>query len=395
MNITFKNLHNSYIESGKNKKKNPDYIGFTLHKCRNILKIQNDVQNHTLQSFAKAYVVFKPVVREVFAAFMNMCVLHHYERAILYPLMEQYMNDCVYNNRVGRGLDRALQKIQKDIYEVSNGYTEDCWCIVTDISGYFPNANQQRMYEILKKLLIGQNIKHELLDALLYILQTSVYFNPKNAIKISPQYYWDRVDNKKSLFCKSDGIGAAPGELIMQLAMTFYHDDVIKWLISMGVRVTVYGDDFAFIVKNKHIFNKYILPEFRNKMKSIGCIVHPNKYYCQHYTKGIKFCSQIVKITRIYCGNRTINNFHVKIRHWNKRVSIKNLSHFLSSINSYIGIMKIRTEYANIRKGLNHISDRWYKYVYFDEKTKTLKAKQEYAYNQALILKHRIRTVEK
>lgn len=357
--VSLKEVYRDYRDAVKNKSHNPDYVAFDLHRCANLNKLRNDIEQRTLRPTSSAYVVFSPVIREVYSADVAQCTVEHRLERHLRPLIEQTINPRVFNNRVGMGLDKALNCLAEDIFELSNGYTEDCYVAVADLSGYFPNANQDRSYNILKQLILDAPLPEDLKDELVYLLRMSIYFNANASERRSPAPDWHRVPPNKSLMNKPDGIGAAPGKIIMQIAMTYYHDEVIKWLQSLGVHVTVYGDDFAFVFKDKEQFLTFVMPEFRMRMAAIGCQVHTKKFYCQYYKKGAHFCSQWVLPGRIYAGNRTVYNFFKKIHYWNHHYSLRNAERMISSLDSYFGILRNRQGYAILRRGYEALSAKW------------------------------------
>ncbi len=98
--------------------------------------------------------------------------------------------------------------------------------------------------------------------------------------------------------------------------------------------------------------------------------LHPQKQYLQHYTKGVRFLGTVIKPNRIYIGNRTKGNFYMAIQKQNKVVEnniiqLEQLNQFLSSMNSYLGIMKHYKTYR-LRMGmlLKYLNPQWLKYVY-------------------------------
>ncbi len=388
--ISLREIHLDYHDAVKNKSHNPDYVAFDLHRCANLNALRNDIDQRTLHPTSSAYVVFSPVIREVYSADIAQCTVEHRLERYLRPLIEAVINPRVFNNRIDMGLDRALNCLSEDIFELSNGYTEDCYVAVTDLSGYFPNADQTRSYRILEKLLLDSGIKPDLKDELIYLLRVSIFFNARASEKRSSALDWRRVPANKSLMNKPDGIGAAPGKIIMQMAMTYYHDEVIKWILSCGVRVTVYGDDFAFVFKDKEQFLRLIMPEFRARMAAIGCQVHKKKFYCQHYTKGARFCSQMVKPGRVYAGNRTVYNFFRKIRYWNNKMSLRNVERMASSLNSYFGILRNRQGYAILRRGYETLSPQWKKFIELKAGGNTLTLRKGYKHSDLICIIHKL-----
>jgi len=105
-------------------------------------------------------------------------------------------------------------------------------------------------------------------------------------------------------------------------------------------------------------------------LSNLQLTLHPKKIYLQHYTKGVKFLGTVVKPNRIYIANRTKGNFYNSIQKHNKVVEIAKptkteIGSFLSSMNSYLGIMKHfkiyklrkRMLFKNLHAGWwNHVS---------------------------------------
>ncbi len=89
------------------------------------------------------------------------------------------------------------------------------------------------------------------------------------------------------------------------------------------------------------------------------------KVYLQHYTKGVKFLGTVIKPGRIYIADRTKGKIYHAIEKQNEIVrdhkpSEEEKHHFLSSMNSYLGIMQHYNTYRLRRrvKGLLPISSR-------------------------------------
>ena len=74
-------------------------------------------------------------------------------------------------------------------------------------------------------------------------------------------------------------------------------------------------------------------------------MLHPNKIYLQHYSKGVTFLGAVIKPNRIYVSRRTKGNFASAVdRHnrvaWDHKPCPAERQAFQSSINSYLGILK-------------------------------------------------------
>jgi hypothetical protein len=129
-------------------------------------------------------------------------------------------------------------------------------------------------------------------------------------------------------------------------------------------------DDFVIIHPDKE-YLKRLIPLLTSYLSTtLQLTLHPKKQYLQHYTKGVRFLGTVIKPNRIYIGNRTKGNFYMAIQKQNKVVEnniiqLEQLNQFLSSMNSYLGIMKHYKTYR-LRMGmlLKYLNPQWLKYVY-------------------------------
>ena len=105
-------------------------------------------------------------------------------------------------------------------------------------------------------------------------------------------------------------------------------------------------------------------------LSALQLTLHPKKIYLQHYNKGVKFLGTVIKPNRIYIANRTKGNFYNAIEKQNKIIqdhkpTKEDKAAFLSSMNSYLGIMKHYKSY-NLRKRMifKRLSGYWFNHVY-------------------------------
>jgi RNA-directed DNA polymerase len=148
-----------------------------------------------------------------------------------------------------------------------------------------------------------------------------------------------------------------------------------------------YVDDFIIVHPNKE-YLKSLIPIISNYLNDeLKLKLHPKKIYLQHYTKGVKFLGTVIKPNRIYIANRTKGNFYNVIQKHNQVIEVRRKPNredqnaLLSSMNSYLGIMKHYKTY-NLRKRMlfKHLNGYWWNHVYlsgggakFVLKTKSVK----------------------
>ena len=380
----------SYRLARQGSVKSPDQVEYELHWEGNCIKLCEAINSRTYQPTAYSFIVTYPKPREIFASDFSTRVLHHYLHERIVPLLENRLSKHTFNNRKGMGTSACQNAVISDMYEVSNGYTEDAWIIKMDLSGCFPNINQdiafKQLEEVIKEDYYGRDK-----DDMLYILRTCVFSYPTMHAKYIGDIELSKlISPEKSITTKQLGIGAAIGHLIWQMAVTYYFNDIILWLESIGVHVNVYVDDWYFVVKNKTAFLTFIVPKMRMRLAKLGATLNENKFYCQHVSKGCECLGVHIKQQRVYPNERIINRAIKKAKELNKCIRIGKIENALQTINSYLGICKNTCGYNQALKIVGTLSDRWNKYIVFNTHRCCLEARPEYNYRNRVIIKYKL-----
>jgi hypothetical protein len=203
-----------------------------------------------------------------------------------------------------------------------------------------------------------------------------VIFNDctKNSI-----FKWKRNDyiwlpKNKSLFFTNPWCWLPIWNLTSQLFSNIYlngFDNFIKNELNCKYYCR-YVDDFSIVHSDKD-YLKWLILKINNYLKeNLKLTLHPKKIYLQHYTKWVMFLGAFIKPYRNYIRKRTIWYFYKKIQSLNLDFKNSNykLNHitkqsFLSTINSYLGMMKQYKTYKLRKKTLfNHISPYFWNYFY-------------------------------
>ena len=370
--------------------KSPDQVEYELHWEGNCIKLCDAINSRTYQPTAYSFIVTYPKPREIFASDFSTRVLHHYLHERLVPLLENRLSKHTFNNRKGMGTSACQNAVISDMYEVSNGYTEDAWIIKMDLSGCFPNINQDISFSQLESVIKEDYHGIDKGD-MLYILRTCVFSYPTMHAKYIGDTELRKLNSpEKSITTKPLGIGAAIGHLIWQMAVTYYFNDIILWLESIGVHVNVYVDDWYFVVKNKTAFLTFIVPEMRRRLAELGATLNENKFYCQHVSKGCECLGVHIKQQRVYPNERIINRAVKKAKELNKCIRIGKIEKALQTINSYLGICKNTCGYNQALKIVGALSEYWNKYIVFNTHRCCLEARPEYNYRNRVIIKYKL-----
>jgi retron-type reverse transcriptase len=373
MQIELWELFNAYYTCRGNKRNTHNALSFEVDYENNLVQLCNDLNNNNYKIRRSiAFIVKKPVFREIFAADFRDRVVHHLIINKLNPLFEKEFISDSYACRVDKGTHYGIKRVAGFIQNCSHNYTGDCYILKLDILGFFMHINRFILFERLEKFI---HVKYQEPDKELLIqLCKEIIFNEptqnctiKGSIK-----NWEGLPNNKSLFHSAPGCGLPIGNLTSQVFANFYMNS-LDHFIKYDLGIKYYGryvDDFVIIHPDKE-YLKMIIPLLSSYLSTtLQLTLHPKKQYLQHYTKGVRFLGTVIKANRIYIGNRTKGNFYMAIQKQNKVVEnnfiqLEQLNQFLSSMNSYLGIMKHYKTYR-LRMGmlLKYLNPQWLKYVY-------------------------------
>lgn len=357
--VSYDELYQAYLDCRRRKRGTTNEINFEIDENVKLYNLWVDLNTGAyVVGRSICFINRRPVPREVFAADFVDRIVHHLfiNRVIRYIEKYEFIEDS-YSCRVGKGTQYGVNRCYKFIKECSENYTKDCYILKCDLKSFFVTIDKDILYNVFHKFLIekcgyvGKDLRF--MD---WLLKLIIYDEPaKNCIIRGRRSDWNVLPNEKSLFYCMKNKGLPIGNLTSQIFANFFLSVFDHYVIEeLGfIYYGRYVDDFFIVDKNKEkLLNS--IGAIRAKLSEIGVILHPKKLYLQHYTKGVKFIGHVIKPNCIYIGNRTKGNFYESV---NKQSSIfekdvvtyKELEHFVSSINSYLGFM-VHYNSFNIRK---------------------------------------------
>ena len=388
--VKLEDLYTVYFLARANKRRSEDAVIFEIDYEKRLYDLCIAINERTFKSTKNyTFISLKPKPREVFGCELECRIIQWYINWRMLEILETVFTSRSFNNRKGMGTDAAIKRLQQDIYDVSEGYTKDAWVIQWDLSGYFPNADCNIACKMMQQVAIDHYFGEDKED-LLWMIDVSIHANPQqHYYRKSPLYLWDLIEPSKSILTKPEGIGGAIGFLIWQITMNLYLNHVDKWAIEdKGLRYVRFVDDSAVVTNDKE-YVLSLLPEFRKMYAEVNCKMHPKKFYCQHYSKGVHFLGSYIKFGRIYIADRTLRNDFARIDELNKcRNKKMELQNFICTVNSFFGLLKHRNEFKNIIRLWEHISPSWKQYVYLDVKRMYLVATKGNKYHENMKYKY-------
>jgi hypothetical protein len=371
--IPLSEFFEAYYSCRKNKRYTANALAFEVDYENNLIALCNEINNRTyVIGRSIAFIVDKPVKREIFAANFRDRIIHHLIINKLNPLFEKKFIYDSYGCRVNKGTHFGIKRIDKFIRKCSKNYTQDCYVLKLDIQAFFMHINKNILFKKLEHFIIERY--HFSDKNLILSLCKQIIYNPttKNCFIKGKYKDWDSLQNSKSLFHSPLNCGLPIGNLTSQIFANLYMDELDHY-IKHTLGVQYYGryvDDFIIVHPDKK-YLKSLIPIISSFLKeNLHLTLHPKKIHLQHYTKGVKYIGAVILPNRIYITNRTKGNFYQSIFTHNQiakyhKPSKSEREQFLSSINSYLGIMKHYKSY-NLRKKLlwKNVHPNWWNLAY-------------------------------
>jgi hypothetical protein len=248
------------------------------------------------------------------------------------------------------------------------------------------NINTDRLFARLEQLIIDRY--HELdRDIVIELCRLVLFARPtENCVIKGRRSDWDGLPLSKSLFYSPPRCGLPIGNLSSQVFANFYLN-VFDHFVKHDLGIRYYGryvDDFV-VVHTDHKYLVSLIGVLRRFLHTeLALELHPDKIHLQHYAKGVNFLGVVIKPNRVYVGARTKGNFSAAIAKHNAVLrggepTVGEQQAFVSSTNSYLGLMKHhntrRLRYRMLRREVKG----WWKYAYTtgDLNKVVLKAKLE------------------
>ncbi|MBN1337722.1 MAG: hypothetical protein JXA03_00280 [Bacteroidales bacterium] len=364
-------MFQAYYDCRKNKRNTINALKFEKHLERNLFELIEEIETGTYQPGRSiAFIVNNPVKREVFAADFRDRVVHHWLINRLNPYFEKIFIFDSYACRINKGTHFGIKRVNQFIKDCSDNFKNDCYILKLDVCGFFMHINRNLLFERLE-LFIDQQYQENDKELVKDICYKSVFNDPtKNCIIKGSHHDWKGLPKSKSLFSTPENCGLPIGNLTSQVFANFYMNP-FDHFIKKDLGIKYYGryvDDFVIVHPDRY-YLKALIPQIRDYLKNeLQLELHPDKMYLQHFSKGVKFLGAVIKPHRMYIAGRTKGNFYRAIEKHNKiardhKPSKEEKRAFLSSMNSYLGIMHHYSTYklrkTTIKKNL---SAWWWNY---------------------------------
>ncbi len=148
--ISFENMLNSVKKALRGKRLKHDLLSFIAHREEEILKLQEELRNGTWQpSPFHTFRIYEPKPRLISSTCFRDRIVHQALCQVIAKDLERISIEDSYACRVGKGLHKAIQKVQKESRKWK-------YYLKIDIEHFFETADHHVLFEMLKRLFKDQ-----------------------------------------------------------------------------------------------------------------------------------------------------------------------------------------------------------------------------------------------
>ena len=308
-----KELKKAHLDARRGKTKKPEVIAFDKITGLEIAALAREIHARSYTPLpSTAFIVNRPVKREIFAAAFRDRVVHHFLFNQVNKWWDPRFIEDNYSCRLGKGTLYGIRRLDHHIRSVSRNYTRPAYVLQLDLQGYFMSLERKKLYT---RAMWGLNRqfpdKGYMYQVCKFLWKVIIFNDPlEGAIFNCPRRAWNGLPPSKSLFHQPKDRGIAIGNLTSQLLSNIYLDQLDRF-VTLELGFKYYGryvDDFYLVSTNKaelveasKVIEQYVSGE-------LGLVLHPHKRHLQECHKGVAFLGAVVYPFRIHPGKRLKHN---------------------------------------------------------------------------------------
>ena len=364
-----------YLIARKHKRKKASHMSFRLHCFDNLSNLKRDVENmEYIPKKSQAFVITKPKVREIIAAAFQDRIVQTYLVQRILPAMEAYLHPNSFACRKGKGGLRAAQHLHEAIFEATNGYTQDAWVYKLDFRSFFMSIDTE-LWTVRFCEWIDSHVDGNDKEILKYIARVVYQSLPQCNCDIACHpIMFELVPEHKKQLGKASCLGIPIGNVTSQEFVLFDTTEFLHLVESIVYDFSHYTDDNSGVTTDKEGFlaKLPIIADFAEKECHFQ--LHPDKFYFQHYSKGVEFLGYRLKYGLILPSKRLMHNFRWKITcairnaAIDRKFMLVTKDRFQSVVNSCCGLLKHTASFNFRKRELSRLKESpWAEVFTFDE----------------------------
>ncbi len=311
-------LKKAYVDARRDKTKKAEVEKFDKIAKSELVALAQEIHTRTYTPRpSTAFIVNKPIQREIFAAAFRDRVVHHFLFNQVSSWWDARFIDDSYSCRLGKGTLYGIRRLDHHIRSVSRSYTQPAYVLKLDMQGYFMSLERKKLYQRVMWGLNRQFPDKGYAYQLCKFLWKIVIFNdPLNEVVFNcPYSAWKGLPPSKSLFHQPKGRGIAIGNLTSQLLSNIYLDQLDRF-VTLDLGFKHYGryvDDFYIVSSDKNELVEVTRTIERYVEDRLSLKLHPHKRHLQECNRGVAFLGAVVYPFRIHPGKRLKRNLLVAL----------------------------------------------------------------------------------
>lgn len=343
-----KELYRSFAAAKLGKLRTMDENKFEVNLTANIKRLVRSIRERTYKPGSSiAFVIFDPMVREIFAAPFRDRVVHHFLYFMQGGWWDAHFIYDSYSCRIGKGTLLGVQRLRRFMQVASDNYTKPAFVAKFDFKGYFMSLPRGLLLERIKWGLdmqfaayLDDPVGRALYDVCLFLWTEVIMDDPiARAHRRGPLENWSPkiLPPEKSLYCQEPGRGIVIGNLTSQLASNIYLDQLDQFMTKV-LGYDCFGryvDDWIAVVDERGFERlKADIPKIEQFVDGLELTLHPKKRYMQEINKGVNFLGARVYPHCIYPSDRMQAKFQRIVKEFAKG------QQDYDSVQAYMGLLE-------------------------------------------------------
>lgn len=327
----------------------------------------------------RSFLVFEPVLREIFAPEFCDRIVHHYLIWRFEPLLELHLIGDTYSCRKGRGTTFGIKRLHRFIAIASDNYQIECWVLQCDLSGYFMSIDQELLWMDLLAFMDQFASDWPDKHLLLYLFNRFIFSPSLDRITIrGDRKKWVELPDNKSFFVAMGSekpnvhlepytaddmkyhrgfiIGAVPSQELSNFFLNKFDHDCKHLNWNGRVLYGRYVDDFFFVSSDKEALLA-LRSWLEEQLTARSLTLHPDKIKLRNAKEGIPFLGAYVRGGAILPGKRVLSRFKAllyEIDHLPPNLTgDETIERYAQRINSYLGLFSQFDSKSFVREQFN------------------------------------------
>ena len=308
-----KELKNGYVDARRGKTKKPEVEAFDKIAESELAALAREIHaRNYVPRPSTAFIVNKPVKREIFAADFRDRVVHHFLFNQVSDWWDARFIEDNYSCRKGKGTLYGIRRLDHHIRSVSRNYTRPAYILKLDLQGYFMSLDRKKLYERamwgLNRQFPDKGYSYQICK---FLWKVIIFNDPLKNVQLNcPRRAWQGLPPSKSLFHQPKGRGIAIGNLTSQLLSNIYLDQLDRFVtLELGFKhYGRYVDDFYLVSTSKPELIRATTTIERYVENQLILNLHPHKRHLQECHKGMAFLGAVVYPFRLHPGKRLKHN---------------------------------------------------------------------------------------